>query len=97
MAISIGIDVPFIYYCVFLPIIMLILMLPISIGGIGVQEAAYVYFFTPVGMNAEEAVGLSLICYIAVVMWLIIGWITYAKEGVGLPQKALNPKPETNG
>lgn len=89
MSRAIGIDVPFIYFAVFLPIVMLLFMLPISIGGLGVQEAAFIYFFSPYGMLAEEAVALSLLCYTAVILWLLIGWIIYAKEGMGIRKGAL--------
>ena len=71
---------------------MLLLMLPISVGGLGVQEAAFIYFFTPLGVNVEEAVGLSLLCYTAVIVWLLIGWLVYAKEGIGLRTAALKNK-----
>ena len=33
-------------------------------------------------MNVEEAVGLSLLCYTTVVLWMLIGWGVYAKEGI---------------
>lgn len=82
MALALGVNVALIHFCVFLPIIMLVLMLPISIGGLGVQEAAFIFFFTPLGMKVEEAVGLSLLCYTAVILWMLIGWGIYAKEGL---------------
>ena len=96
MSLALGINIPFIHFCVFLPIIMLLLMLPISVGGIGVQEAAFIYFFVPLGMGKEEAVSLSLLCYTAVILWLLVGWVIYAKEGIGGRKGALR-EINTNG
>ena len=38
-----------------LPIFMAVTLLPISIGGIGVREGAFVYFFVPIGLTTSEA------------------------------------------
>jgi uncharacterized protein (TIRG00374 family) len=97
MTLALGTSVPFLYLAVFLPIIFLLLMLPISIGGIGVQETAYIYFFTPLGMLVEEAVGISLLCYTAVIIWLLIGWFVYAKEGLASSKGVLNAKKSESG
>jgi hypothetical protein len=52
---GLGIDVPFIYFILFIPVVELILSVPISIQGFGVREASYVYFFTLVGVPNEIA------------------------------------------
>jgi uncharacterized protein (TIRG00374 family) len=82
MTIALGIHIPVLYLLVILPITMLLLMLPISVGGIGIQEAAYIYFLGPFGVAPEECVALSLLCYTSVILWLLIGWSVYAKEGI---------------
>ena len=45
IAYSFGLDVPLVYFLIVIPIILVILMLPISIGGIGVREGAFIFFF----------------------------------------------------
>ncbi len=82
LSLSLGIKIDFINFAIALPIIMLLLMLPISIGGIGVQEAAYIHFFSPFGMSAEQAIGLSFLCYLDDLLWILIGLIIYLKDGI---------------
>jgi glycosyltransferase 2 family protein len=45
------------------PIIELLLMLPISVSGIGVREVAFVVLFTPFGLTAADAVSFSLLTF----------------------------------
>lgn len=43
------------------PLIALALMLPISIGGLGVSQAVYPFFYGAVGVSAEHALAVSLL------------------------------------
>ncbi len=60
VALSFGVSVPFIYFILIIPIIMLVIMIPISIGGLGVREGAFVAFFTLAGMSVNDAVIISI-------------------------------------
>ena len=59
----IGMDTPVTYiYCAsFFPLLNLIVMMPISFGGIGVRETLLVYFLSQVGVPAESAVALGIL------------------------------------
>ncbi len=63
-AVALGIDAPLSAFAVFIPIIIFLTLLPISIGGFGVREAAFMYLFAGVGVPGEQAVALSLFVYI---------------------------------
>jgi len=43
------------------PLVALALMLPISIGGLGVSQAVYPFFYGAVGVSAEHALAVSLL------------------------------------
>jgi glycosyltransferase 2 family protein len=43
------------------PLVTLVSLLPISLGGVGVREAGYVFFLAPFGLTAGEATSLSLV------------------------------------
>jgi uncharacterized membrane protein YbhN (UPF0104 family) len=47
----------------FNPLIALVLMVPISIGGIGVSQTAYPFFFGLAGVPAVHALAVSLLVY----------------------------------
>ena len=49
--------------CITIPLIVLITMIPISVSGLGMREAAFVFFFAPFGLSTTEAVSLSLLMF----------------------------------
>lgn len=59
LAVGLGIDVPFAYYLVFMPIGLLMLLLPISVSGFGVPQGVIVWLLRPVGVGAAQAFALS--------------------------------------
>lgn len=61
-----GLKVPIAFVFLFIPMIFAISMLPVSLNGLGVREAAYVYFFGRVGLSTEESLAIS-ICFILIV------------------------------
>ena len=63
IGLALGIETSLAYYLVFVPLISLVLLLPITFAGLGTREAAYVFLFTQVGVSTEAALGLSLLYY----------------------------------
>lgn len=87
-------------YLVFLPLITVMTMLPVSIGGLGVRESAFVAFFVPVGLTPEQSVTLGFLWHaVTVVASLPGGWIylTYRRHQA-MPEpgggQLLDPDPE---
>jgi uncharacterized membrane protein YbhN (UPF0104 family) len=56
---GIGIDVPFGYYMVFMPIGLLILMFPVSISGFGLPQGVIVWLLRPLGVSDALSFALS--------------------------------------
>jgi hypothetical protein len=61
IAISLGLEIPFVYFLFGVPLIIILSLLPISLGGLGVREAAGVTVFCLAGVSAEGALSLSLL------------------------------------
>jgi uncharacterized protein (TIRG00374 family) len=61
VALSCGVDVPIAGLVLVIPILWIIVMLPITIGGLGVQEAGYVAVMSLLGVSPAVAVSMSLI------------------------------------
>jgi uncharacterized protein (TIRG00374 family) len=78
IAYSFGLDVPLVYFLIVIPIILVILMLPISISGIGVREGAFIFFFKKVGVLPHEAVSIALVAFGLYLIWSLIGGVVYA-------------------
>lgn len=61
MARAVGVDLHFLQLAVVIPILWLIVMLPISVGGVGLQDASYVALLSFLGLSAPVALSISLI------------------------------------
>ena len=79
---SLDLDISIVIYFTFVPIITLLTMLPIAVGGIGIREGAYVYFFSQAGVPTSDAFALSLLAYVLVMISIIPGGIAYLFEGM---------------
>jgi uncharacterized membrane protein YbhN (UPF0104 family) len=64
-----------------MPLIFIITVLPISIGGIGVREGAFVGLLSLYNVSTSTAVIVSFLMYFIRVLVGIVGWVTYIKEG----------------
>jgi hypothetical protein len=64
VALSCGADVPLLQLMIVIPILWVIVMAPITIGGIGVQDAGYVVVMALVGISAPVAVSMSIVEHI---------------------------------
>jgi len=74
IALAFNIQVPIIYFFLFIPLIMLVMMIPISIGGLGVKEGTFVAFFTLIGMSVNDAVIISFMnSFLDILNTLILG------------------------
>lgn len=59
LGIGIGLAVPFRYYLVFMPVGLLMLLLPISVSGFGAPQAMIVWLMRPLGVADEQSFALS--------------------------------------
>lgn len=69
------------YFLLFVPLVVLLSMLPLSIGGIGLVEAGLVLFFVNVGMPAETCLSIALIHRALQLVCLLPGAAIYMFEG----------------
>jgi uncharacterized protein (TIRG00374 family) len=58
---GLSIDAPLGAYFAFVPVILLIMLLPISINGIGTSQAGFVFFFARAGVPEAESFALSVL------------------------------------
>ncbi|HSB73287.1 MAG TPA: lysylphosphatidylglycerol synthase transmembrane domain-containing protein [Candidatus Methylomirabilis sp.] len=60
---SLNLGVPLAYFFLYVPLITVLAMLPISVAGLGVREGGVVYFFAKVGVEPGAALGMSLVWF----------------------------------
>lgn len=59
LGLGLGLTVPFSYYLLFMPVGLLILLLPISISGFGLPQGVIVWLLRPAGVDDSTAFALS--------------------------------------
>ena len=73
---ALGITAPYRYFLVFVPVILMIAAMPVSVAGWGVQEAVFQMFFAAVGVGATEAITLSFVYRLcSVILWSLPGGV----------------------
>lgn len=75
-----GLSLPWIELLVIITLISVITMLPVSLNGIGVREASYVFFFKQLGVPEEMAVSVSLLFFFLVTLSSIAGGVFWLLE-----------------
>ncbi|AGK52426.1 lysylphosphatidylglycerol synthase transmembrane domain-containing protein [Bacillus sp. 1NLA3E] len=75
-----GISIPWVELLVIITLISVITMLPVSLNGIGVREASYVFFFKELGVPDELAVSVSLLFFFLVTLSSIFGGVFWLFE-----------------
>jgi hypothetical protein len=75
---GLGIQVDVEYYLVFMPIAMLVLLLPVSISGFGLPQAAIVWLLRPVGVPDAESLALSTLLIVIGIIGNLPGALLYA-------------------
>jgi uncharacterized protein (TIRG00374 family) len=83
LARSLSIQLPAHYFFLFLPLIWLVTMLPLSLNGLGLREGAFTFFFGLVGVAAPQAIALALLVYACRLLSGIAGGALYARATLG--------------
>lgn len=80
LAKGLSISLSFLSILIFLPLIIIISLIPISISGIGLREGAFVFLLRLVGVSSDMAVALSLLWFLSVIaasLWGLIGYLRF--------------------
>ena len=77
---SLGITVPFVYYLVFMPVGLLMFLLPVSVAGFGLPQGVIVWLLTPVGVAEDLSFALSTLMVLTGLAGNLPGAWLYAKS-----------------
>ncbi len=61
LGVGLGITAPAVVYFVSVPVILLIMLLPVTVSGLGTSQAAFLWCFGAAGVPAAEAFALSIL------------------------------------
>ena len=60
---AVNVDIPWGYYAVFVPMVSLLTLLPLSLNGMGVREWGCALFLAPLGVSEAQALTLSILWF----------------------------------
>lgn len=79
VGLALSLDIPFFDYFIFIPLVLIILTIPVTINGHGLRELLYTSVFALYGLASSQAVSFSVIADIAFALIIgILGGIIYA-------------------
>jgi glycosyltransferase 2 family protein len=84
-------QVPASYYWVFVPMVSLLTLLPVSLNGMGVREGGMILFLTPLGVDQATALTLSFLWFAVNGAVSLLGGVVYL--GGALPRPGAAPLP----
>jgi hypothetical protein len=76
---SLSLGIPFVYFFLFNPLVAFLLLFPISINGIGVKQAIYVFFYsTLIGRaSPEQAFAMSALMQAIIIVSGLLGGLAW--------------------
>jgi uncharacterized protein (TIRG00374 family) len=78
LGLSLGLALPLAAYFVAIPVILLIMLLPITMNGIGTSQAAFLWCFAPLGVSRADAFALSVLFVALGIIGNLPGGLLYA-------------------
>ncbi|MHC1741938.1 MAG: YbhN family protein [Syntrophobacteraceae bacterium] len=94
VAMALGIEISFLYLCIIVPLVSFLTMIPISLAGLGIQEGAFIYFFSQAGVSPQGAFALAVLIRVVMTLGCIPGGIFYllGTDPVGPDEKSPEAK-----
>ena len=77
MSEGLRLNLPLLYFLVFVPVITLISMIPVSLNGMGLREYAFLSLFSAIGVPRESCIALGLLSSALIVLSAIPGGVVY--------------------
>jgi hypothetical protein len=81
LGVALGLTTPLWVYFAFVPLILLIVLMPITINGIGTTQAAFVWLFARAGVEAAPAFALSVLFLAIAIVGNLPGGVLYLFGG----------------
>jgi len=77
ISLSLGLKLDIAYFFIFLPIVGVVTLLPVSLGGLGLRDAATIYLFAKAGIGKDLSFAMSLLSFFFIAVYAVIAGIIY--------------------
>lgn len=80
LSLAMGFNVDPAVFFVFVPVMAAIMLIPVTVFGIGLREGSYIFLFGYVGLSPAQALGMSALSFALDVAYSLAGGLVYLKE-----------------
>jgi uncharacterized membrane protein YbhN (UPF0104 family) len=77
IGLALGVEVPLPYYFIFVPMVALLTLLPVSVNGMGVREGSVALFLVPLGVEPDIARTLAFLWFAVFAAVGLLGGLVY--------------------
>jgi hypothetical protein len=88
---SIGSDIPFLYFLMFMPMVAISRLIPVSVAGLGAEQGVFVFLFALVSVPSEEVFVISVLLSTASLLHIVAGGIVYFIREIGFRPRTSTP------
>lgn len=74
---SLHFEIPFHSFFFFIPLVLFMMMIPVTINGVGIRENAFAYFLGMFGVSTSEALAFAWLTYAFILIQGVLGGIVY--------------------
>jgi len=85
------------YYFIFHPLVTVLSALPVSVAGLGLREAGYVWFLKRQGVDAHTAMAFGILWFAVLLAASLVGGIVYIWSGAAVPTLRAKPAAQAAG
>jgi len=93
-ALGVGGDIKLLHIFLFNPLIAFVLLIPVSVGGLGLNQGAFVFFYGLVGVRQEVALPVSLVMQIIIYITSLPGgalwWRSRQRSTTGIERSSVS-------
>lgn len=81
-ALTVSVDINLMYLAFIVPAVFLVVMIPISVNGVGLQEGTFFFYFNVLGIDSSSALLIALLPRIGMLIFGLIGALLYITENI---------------
>jgi uncharacterized membrane protein YbhN (UPF0104 family) len=79
------------YYFIFHPLVSVLSAVPVSVAGLGIREAGYVWFLQRQGVAADTAMAFGVLWFVVLLASSAVGGLVYVWSGAAVPTLRARP------
>ncbi|MNL57018.1 hypothetical protein D3C87_1805510 [compost metagenome] len=84
LILAVGKSVPLPYVLAFVPVMVLLTGLPLSVNGVGIREGSMVFFLSKVGLGSADALAVGMLSFAMLLLVGAVGGVIHLLEGLGV-------------